>query len=117
MPKSKQIMYMIQLQTRTLDPKKFKSVKKSSSKVELFMMENGTETSGRDTVSRFGLMEPNTKVNGSRTKLRGKANLHMLMETFMMVTGKKTRLRAMVYTLAKMEVNTKANGPKTTKMV
>lgn len=110
-------MYMMQLQTRTLDPAKFKSESHSNSKVELFMMENGMGISGRDMVFRFGLMEPNTKVNGSTTKPREKANLHMLMGKFMMVTGKKTRLMVMVYTFTQMEVNTKVNGPKITNMV
>jgi len=81
------------------------------------MMENGMGISGRDTVFRFGLMEPNTKVNGLTTKPREKANLHMLMGTFMMVTGKKTRLMAMVYTFTQMETDTKVNGPKITNMV
>ena len=41
---------------------------------------------------KFGLMERNMRVNGSRTRLTVKESSGMLMVTFMRVSGKMTKL-------------------------
>jgi hypothetical protein len=65
-----------------------------------------------DTVQvfKFGLIMPNMKVNGVKTKQMAEANSGMLMVTFTKVNGKMIRPMVMVSTFTSTELSMKDTG-------
>lgn len=74
------------------------------------MMESGRGTSGKDTASKFGQMELNTKVNGLTIRQRARVSSHMSMVIYTTGTGNKTRPQDRVFTFTTMVPDTKESG-------
>ncbi len=74
------------------------------------MTVNGEETFDKGLEFKFGLMEPNMKVNGLTIRLKEKENSHMLMVIFMMEIGKRTRHQVMEFIFITMVHDMKVNG-------
>jgi hypothetical protein len=65
---------------------------------------------GMDKDNRYGLMEPNMKVNGETTKLMAKESSGMPMEMFMKAIGRMIKPMVMGCTFILMELDMKETG-------
>lgn len=63
-----------------------------------------------DLGSKLGLMVPNTKVNGKRTKQTAKENSGMLTATFTRASGSKTKPTGMAFTSISTVPGMRGNG-------
>ena len=84
--------------------------------MELFILESGKARSAMDTVCRFGLMVPNTRANGSKTRPMGKASSIMPRVMSMTANGKMTRPMVTVSTNTQMDQGMRVTGETTSSM-
>ena len=93
------------------------NVRRILSSQEPYTRVSGRVASVMDLVSRPGMTEPSTVVNGERTELTGKVALSTSMETSMMDTGRMIRPMVAAYTSMSMGHNTRVCGKMTFSMV
>jgi hypothetical protein len=77
--------------SRLLKVKGYSSLKSSSSRMVLFTKVTLKMVKDMAQVPKFGLMEPNMKVSGDRTKQMVPVNSGMLMEMFTRDNGRMTK--------------------------
>jgi len=101
---------------KQLHPRVFNLSRSLLSKMELSTRDIFTTTCVKDQVFKSGLITPNMKANGERTKPMEEANSGMLMATSTRANGKMTKQTAMEFTFMLTELNMKDTGRTISKM-